>query len=418
MTEVLGIVSWLLLPAIGIVVWRIPAVRALPPGGRLGVATAAGALLVALTMAALSLVGAEWSRTLIGLLLLVFIAGGCVLAFHKHASFGEQRPGVTADRIAQAGIGASVLLTLYGTATARESCGDLAFTWGPKAIRWFRAGGIDADVLRTWPQLTVDYPPLHTLLLAFSNTVASHFPWWAAVLATPLFLLVMLIAIRSFSGDDAGTLLIAATLACVFAVSAPAGCAEPTLLLFEALTIGALTFLDDPRAQTLVASLGAAGAVFTKLEGTTFTSAVVLTILIVQRNVRRAAIVAIPAAALFAAWMGFVFWNDLLYMYGGARLPIYWSALPITIKTLLKVARYNVYWLPWIIPVVLLILGNARRALIPLSICILTLGATVYFYIHYPDPVWWIESSSPRVLMTPLLALTMAAAASWREAAI
>lgn len=417
MTDLLGILAWLLLPAIGIAIWRVSFIRSMPLAARLAVSTAAGSLIVALTMAALSLLGIEWSRTTIGMVLILFIGGGSFLAFRDSTPFGKHI-AVRADRIALGGVAASVLLTLYGTITARESCGDLPFTWGPKAIRWFRAGGIDAGVLRTWPQLTVDYPPLHTLLLAFTNTVASHFPWWAVVLASPLFFIATVAIIRSFSGDDLGTLLVAATLAWTFSHAYPAGCAEPPLLLFEAMTIAALTFLDDPRAQTLLASLGAACAVFTKLEGTTFAIAVVITVLVVQRNWRRAAIIAAPAAALFGAWMGFVFWNDLLYMYGGARLPIHWAALPVVLKTLTKVARYELLWLPWIVPVVLIALGNVRRALVPLSICFLTLGATVYFYIHYPDPVWWIESSSPRVLLTPLLALLIAAVASWRKPAI
>ena len=58
--------------------------------------------------------------------------------------------------------------------------------------------------------------------------------------------------------------------------------------------------------------------------------------------------------------------------------------------------------------------GNVRRALVPVAIAVLTTGATVYFYVHYPDPVWWIESSSPRVILTPLLALLIGAMAANR----
>jgi hypothetical protein len=418
MTDVLGLLAWLLLPAIGIGVWRVSCVRPLPLTARLAIAMAAGSLLVALTMAAMSLLGIEWSRGKLLAVTILFIAAGATLVYRHREHVASVAVTAGPDRVAIAGIAVCLLLTFYGTITARESCGDLPFTWGPKAVRWVRAGGLDPGVLRTWPQLTVDYPPLHTLLLAFTNTVASRFPWWAAILAGPLFLVATLAVIRAFSGDDAGTLLAAATLAWTFALAYPAGCAEPPLLLFETIAICALTFLDDPRAQTFLAALGAACAVFTKLEGTTFAIAVVLTILLVQRNLRRAVLVAVPAAALFAAWMAFVFRNDLLYMYRGARLPIYWSALPVVIKTLGKVAAFQTWGLPWLVPLVLIALGNVRRAAVPLSIAALTLGATVYFYIHYPDPVWWIESSSPRVLLTPLLALVIAAIASWRKPAI
>lgn len=419
MTDVLGLLAYLLLPLAGLVVWRLDFVREMPLPARLGVAMAAGSLIVALLMSALSLIGVEWSRTVILTLLAILIgvsvyqlrAAGMPAPYRS----GGSQPGAR-NRIALIGIAGCWLLTLYGTLTARESCGDLQFTWGPKAIRWFRAGGLDPAVLHTWPQLTVDYPPLQTLLLAFSNTLSHQFAWWAAVLAGPIFLLALLAVIRDWSGDDIGTLLLAATLAYTFTLSYPAGCAEPPLLLFEAIAIGALTFLKNSRAQTFLVSLALAGAVYTKLEGTTFAIAVFLTILAVQRQPKRAFITIVPAALLFGAWMTFVFRNDLLYMYGGAKMPIYWSTLPVVLKTLAKVAKFNLWWLPYLIPIVLIAVGNVRRALVPLSIALLTTGATVYFYIHYPDPVWWIESSSPRVILTPLLALVIAAMAAHRPA--
>lgn len=409
MTDVFGVLAYLLLPVIGIGIWRLDAVRRLPAYARAGVATAAGALIVAVAMAAFSLVGIEWSRTAMVIVVALFAVGGLI------GVRGDGKAAASDFTATDLALAAPVALSFYGSITARQSCGDLAFTWGPKAIRWLRAGGIDVGVLKTWPQLTVDYPPLQTLLLAFSNTISQQFSWWAAVLAAPLFLMATLAVVRGVTGDALATLLIGSTLAWTFALATAAGCAEPPLLLFEAIVIVALTFLDTPRGQTQLAALGVAGAVFTKLEGTTFAIATLLTILLVQRNIRRAAVVAAPAAVLFGGWMAFVFWNDLLYMYGGARLPIYWSTLPLVLKTLLKVAAFDTYWLPWVVPVVLIALGNVRRALAPLSIAVLTAGATVYFYIHYPDPVWWIQSSSPRVLLTPLLALMLGAAAAWRD---
>lgn len=408
MTDVLGLLAYLVLPLVGMVVWRLDFIREMPLGARLGVAMAAGSLMVTLLMAALSVIGIEWSRTLLFTILAIVMTAGIVAA-RKSTGHG---PRATGNAVALTATAGCWLLTLYGTLTARHSCGDLQFTWGPKAIRWFRAGGLDPAVLHTWPQLTVDYPPLQTLLLSLSNTFARQFPWWAAVLASPLFLLALLAVIRGWSRDDLGTLLAAATLTYTFSLSYPAGCAEPPLLLFEAIAIAALTFIDDERAQTFLAALGVAGAVFTKLEGATFAVAVFLTILFVQRKPKRAFIVIAPGALLFAAWMTFVFKNDLLYMYGGAKMPIYWSTIPVVLKTLAKVAKFNLWWLPYLIPIVLIAIGNVRRALVPVAIALLTTGATVYFYVHYPDPVWWIESSSPRVILTPLLALLIGAMAA------
>jgi hypothetical protein len=408
-TDVLGLLAYLLLPLIGIAVWRFDFIRRMPLAARLGISAATGALIVAVLMAALSLLRIEWSRTLLFPLILAIIAGSVILVRRGTRVEAERTP---VHKLALAATLVCVGLTLYGTITARESCGDFQFTWGPKAIQFFRAGGIDPAVLKTYPQLTVDYPPLQTLLLAFSNTFSHQLSWWAGVLASPLFFLALLGVIRGFSGDDYGALLIAATLSFTYTLAYPAGCAEPPLLLFEAMVIAGLTFLRDPRAQTVVTTIGLAGAVFTKLEGTTFAVAALITIVVVQRNIKRAVVTAIPAAILIGGWMLFVFYNDLLWMYRGAALPMYPETLPIVLKTLAKVAKFELWWLPWIFPAVLIAFGNIRKALVPLSIFVLTCCATVYFYVHYPDPVWWIESSSPRVIQTPLLALLIAAVAA------
>jgi len=412
MTDVLGLLAYLVLPLVGLAVWRFDFIREMPLGARLGVAMATGSLIVAIVMSSLSVIGIEWSRTVIFTILAVVIVFGWRLAVGGWRGNGMRFSPANRVSIADAGTALFWLLTLYGTLTARHSCGDLQFTWGPKALRWFRAGGLDPQVLHTWPQLTVDYPPLQTLLLSLSNTFARQFPWWAAVLASPLFLVALLAVIRGWSRDALGTLLVAATLTYTFSLAYPAGCAEPPLLLFEAIAIAALTFLENERAQTFLAALGVASAVFTKLEGATFAVAVFLTILLVQRKPKRAFLVIAPGALLFAAWMTFIFKNDLLYMYGGAKMPIYWSTIPVVLKTLARVAKFELWWLPYLVPIVLIAFGNVKRAFVPVAIALLTTGATVYFYVHYPDPVWWIESSSPRVILTPLLALLIGAVAA------
>lgn len=412
MTEVLGLLAYLLLPVAGLWIWRLDPIRRLPATARVAMAMAAGALTMTMAMAALSLIGIEWSRTvLLPLFAAIAIAG---IALVRRAQPVTLQTPVPMSRTIAAGIAVCLGLVTYGTITARQSCGDLQFTWGPKAIRWFRAGGIDAGVLHTWPQLTVDYPPLQTLLLALSNTFSSHFAWWAAMLAFPLFFAATVAVFHAIGRDAHGTLLFCAVLTYMFTLAAPAGCAEPPLLLFETIALLALTFIDDERTATILAALGAAGAVFTKLEGVTFTIALFLTVLLVRRRPKQAILIVVPAALLFGSWMAFVFANDLLYMYGGARLPIYWSTLPIVLKTLSKVASGQLLWLPFLVPIAIIALGNARRAAVPLAIAFLTSGAAVFFYIHYPDPVWWIESSAPRVILTPLLALLIGAVAAWR----
>jgi hypothetical protein len=410
-TDVLGFVAYLVLPLIGIGIWRVPFVRSQTLSVRLAVATAVGAWTLPAVMFLMSVAGMQWSRTILFAVVLLLAAGGVMLL--RRAPRPEVAHAKPWNPFALGGVSIAWVLTLYGTVTARETCGDLHFTWGTKAVRFFRAGRIDTDLLREYIQLTTDYPPVNTLLFSWSNLVSHHFSWWSSLLLSPLLLIFLLAVVRNWSGDDWGTLLVAAGLTWGYAQAYPAGGAEPVLLLYETIVICALTFLRDPRAQTFYATLGVAGAVWTKLEGTTFMVATVLTILIVQRNARRALTVFVPAAILVGIWISFVFWNDIFLMYSGATLPIYFSSLPIVLETLLKVARFELFWLSWIAPLVLVFLGNIRRALVPLTYFVLSWGAIVHFYLHAPDPVWWIESSSPRVMLTPLLALLIAAVAAW-----
>jgi hypothetical protein len=207
------------------------------------------------------------------------------------------------------------------------------------------------------------------------------------VLASPLFLLALLAVIRGWRRDALGTLLVAATLTYTFSLAYPAGCAEPPLLLFEAIAIGALTFIEDERAQTFLTALGVAGAVFTKLEGATFAVAVFLTILLVQRKPKRAFIVIAPGALLFAAWMTFVF-RTISLMYG-AQVPIYWSTIRSS-----QNARENRE-----VRAVVAAVPRADRAdrvrretrARSVAIALLTTGAAV-LCPSLSDPVWWIEA--------------------------
>lgn len=409
MTDVLGFAAWLLLPLFGLWVWRFRSVARMDRPARVALALAAGALTVVLVMCALSLFNVEWSRTSVLLPLTAIAAAGVAGARGRRIPTLDRRSH--RPSLALLGTVGAWLLTVYGTVTARESCGDLYFGWGAKAVRFFRAGGIDAAVLHRWP-LTPDYPPLQTLLLAFSNTFSHQMSWWAAVLASPLFLLATLVILRSWSRDDITTFLAAATLAYAFSMAYPAGCAEPPLLLFETIALGGLTFLSDSRARTFCGAFGLAGAVFTKVEGATFAIAVVLAILVVERNPRRALAVFVPAALLLGGWLLFVIHIDMLQMYGTARLPLYPAAVPLVAKTLLKVMTGGVYGLPWIAAAAVIVLGDLRRAALPAVVALLTFAATFYFYLRVPDPVWWIESSAPRVLLAPLLSLLIAAGAA------
>jgi len=323
------------------------------------------------------------------------------------------------DRLAMAALIVTAILLAYGLLDARLSCGDLHFFWGPKAVRFYRDGGVTLGFLAdpNTVRMNPGYPLLLPLIYVWSETIARQFSWFSAVLSTALFLFGSVALLRSTSRDDRAAVLLAATLAYAFAIADAAGAGEPPLIFFETLAIVAITFIRDRRAQTVLASLGLACAVMTKIEGATFAIAVVIALVIVRRTFKQTMLIAAPAAILLGAWLAFVRLHNLSEYYRGAAMPIYFAAVTKTLLTLAKAASYELYGLPWIVPIALIAIApNRRNAALPLLVALLTFAAAFFFYIHLPDPTWWILSSAPRVLLTPLTALVIASAAAWRSA--
>jgi hypothetical protein len=413
--DVLAFCAYLLLPLIGIGVWRLPSVRRLDLGGRLAAAGAAGAAIVATLLALLSIASIGWSRAVVFPVVAVIAAIGIYLARPLKRSDAQAE---RTNTWAIAALAIFAILVVYGLMTARMSCGDLHFFWGPKAVRFYRDGGVTVSFLGdpNAARMNPGYPLLLPLLYAWSETIAGQFSWWSAVLSTALFLFGSVALLRSTARDSRGAVLMCATLAYAIAVADAAGAGEPPLIFFETLAIVAVTFIREPRDQTILAALGLAGSVMTKIEGATFAIAVVVAMLILRRSPKRILFMALPAAVLLGAWLGFVRYHDLSEYYRGAAMPIYFAAIPNTLVTLAKAAGYELYGLPWLAPIILFVPGpNRRNGILPMTIAVLTFMATVFFYIHLPDPTWWILSSAPRVLLTPLTALLIASAAAWRS---
>lgn len=410
MTDALFLAGFLVLPLIGSIIWTLPAVQRMDLGGRIAAAGAAGALIVAVLMSLLSLLGISWSRTLLFPIFALIAALGLWRSSRRPDDSSTRRLAPWTFAI----LTVFAILTIYGLLTARSSAGDLQFFWGPKGIHFFRAGGISVDFLANKANPNSDYPPLVPLLYAWSNLIAHQFSWWSALLTTALFLFGAAFFLRSCAGDEIAVLF-AATFSWTLAAGFTAGGADPPLLFFEVIALAALTLIDDPRGRDILTAIGLAGAAFTKIEGATFVIAVVVAMIVVQRSFKRALLVAAPAIVILLGWVTFLIANGLLFGYGGAKMRIYLDALPSTILHVAKLGSYELFWLPWVFPIILLALGRARGAALPLLVAALTLGTTVFFYIHLPEPGWWIDNSAARVLLTPLAALFVAAAVATRR---
>jgi len=99
--------------------------------------------------------------------------------------------------------------------------------------------------------------------------------------------------------------------------------------------------------------------------------------------------------------------------YGKGGKPLH---LELTGKVLAITAReasYDALYLPWLAALGPLPFGrHARRALLPLLTGLGVIAYTLFFYLHEPDPSWWIASSAARVLLTALMAFVVASAAA------
>ena len=415
MNDVLWLAGVLLLPLAGWAVTRLPFVQRLDLGGRVAVALAAGMVAVTVVMYAYSLVGISWTRISVGTALLALAIMGFLV-----------KRGGKAAALECGGAAAAFpffLATLYAVATARETCADLLYFWGPKAVHFHYAGKIDVEFLK-FPHYFLmhpDYPPLLPLVYDWASLVARRFSYWGALYLTAFFLLATVLAFRGIIRTrlDAGqanrfALLLAAILAYGYAIGMVAGAGDPPLVFFETIALAALTFApDDDRSAYAVAAIALAGAVFLKVEGTAFAAVLLAAFVVTRRRILPAIAVALPPTLLLGSWIVLARHYDFVDNYGKGGKPLH---LELTGKVLAITAReasYDALYLPWLAALGPLPFGrHARRALLPLLTGLGVIAYTLFFYLHEPDPSWWIASSAARVLLTALMAFVVASAAA------
>jgi len=397
------------LTLVGLVLLAIPYVRALDGAAQLSIAFGGGMLIASLVMFAMSVAHVTWSRTLL-VVLFVIIAGLAV----------KRWPDIRRVRVPLLVL-IPIAITLYGVLDARETCGDFLLFWGPKAVHFAFNGRIDTDFLAFpfYYLMHPDYPPLLTLVYAWGAMAAHAFSWWGALALTPLLLLTSVLAFRGMAAHAIGernaslyALLFASVLAFAYEIGPVGGAGEPPLIFFETIAIAALTFAPSDRGAMLVASLMSAAAVLTKVEGTMFAVILLIAYVMSQRRIKPALLMAIPSALALGAWLLFVRHHGLLDIYG-ARPPHYENVGKVITHLFGDLASYSVYYLPWIALVVPMIFArNFRRAAMPLLVTAGSLAAAVYVYCHMPDPTFFIDSSAHRLLLTPLMTLSVATAAA------
>jgi hypothetical protein len=379
---------------------------------RLAIRFATGIVIGGTVMDLESLLGIPWTR--IGLAMPMLL-----IAIWSAAAMPPLSPTQKSGGMAAAlQIGTITLLTIYGIATARMTCGDLLYFWAPKAQHFFFAQKIDTEFLK-FPHYYLmhpDYPPLLPMVYTWCSIAAHHFSYWGAAFLTPLYLLAAVLAFRGFAAQKIGerratasATLMAAVLAFGFAEGQAAGGADPQLVMFEVIALAALTFAD----AHVIAAIALAGAAFTKVEGAAFAAVVVVAYTLVRRDWRRALVLTAPAVILLGSWILFARHHGLLDSYGRGGTRLHTDKLGLVLYVAGFEARYHAMYLPWIVSLAPLALARHwGRAVLPLLVAGGAIVYTIFFYLHEPDAVWWIKASAERVLLTPLAALVVASAAA------
>jgi len=419
-TDFLWIAGILFLIFPGAILWRMPAIGRLDLPARLSIALAGGIAIVTAILYLYNFVHMPWTRFTVGVPLIA-----CVILSRRGGEGSRDQESFASLSMTTMLILIFAALTIYGVATARETCGDLIYFWGPKGQRFHQAGSIDAGFLgfRDYFLMHSDYPPLVPLLYAWASLVAHRFSWWGALFLMPILLLATAFAFRGLARNGWYAALLTAILGYGFAIGMVGGAADPVLLLFEVIALAALTFDFE-----ILAVIALAAVALTKVEGAVFVAMCAFAYLVtVWRRAPspaaerpraaaptlRAILIPLPAAIFLGSWIVFAWRNQLIDSYGLARGSIHLDLFASVVGETLRQASYKIAYVPWLATLVPLALRrNFRRAWLPLIVAAGTLLSALFYYLHAVSPSWWIEASAQRVLLTPLACLVVASAAA------
>jgi len=319
---------------------------------------------------------------------------------------------------------AALAAVTYAAMTARVTSSDLHLFWAAKGERFGLEGRIDVAFLGRPDHrlMHADYPPLWPCLYAFATMLGGRFAWGAALATLPFFLALSVVAAASFARPRLGCLE-AAGLAAVFAAlfgfllshGMTAGNADPALLFFETLALCLLVFAREEPGAFLVAGIALSGAAWLKLEGIAFGWAVIAAAALAIRpfSGRKLAQLAVPPLVAYGTWMAFCRAHGLLDTLGSHRFLVSAERLRTVASGMLRAASMGSAYLPWILVALLFVLrrpGGAAVFAVLVAAFIAAFDCTFYLSSQ-GDPAVWILMAGERTLMTPLLALLLAAMA-------
>jgi hypothetical protein len=405
MTVLAYIAAYALVPLFGLSLTSSIDLRS----ARIGFAFLAGSLLLTVEATLFTMLGIHWS--IVGLPLPLLIASGMVLWRRRHSTDKI----VCATPLATAIIAIAILHFALSIITTQSINPDYILFWGTKAVHFAMSRSLDAGyLLSRYAPPRIDYPPLLPIVQAWGLLFSHQMPWITAAAMSAVWLIAAVPVINWLTGSIHATAFWTAAMAASLAFCGSGGNAEAMLVVY--ISVGAAAIVAR---RTSIAAIAFAGAMLTKEEALVTIGAILIGVVIYDRGIRRAAILAASSAAGASVWFAFQKRFGMHVGYDRVTLThtFQWSNLPTIFREAPKSLAAGCWGLSWLIPLAIIIYIAVRkprslRDAIPLLVPVpLLFVFFVYLYLQYESSLamkmWWIL---PR-LSQPALSLLILAAA-------
>jgi hypothetical protein len=376
---------------------------------RIGFAFMAGALLLTIEATLFTMLGIRWS--ILGLSLPLLIASGIVVWRLRYST----DKSVCATPLAIAIVTIAILHFALSIITTQSINPDYVLFWGTKSVHFAMSRSLDAGyLLSRYAPPRIDYPPLLPIVQAWGLLFSHQMPWITAVAMSAVWLAAAVPVINWLTGSIHATAFWTAAMAASLAFCGSGGNAEAMLVVY--ISVGAAAIVAR---RTSIAAIAFAGAMLTKEEALVTIGAILIGVVIYDRGIRRAAILAASSAAGAFVWFAFQKRFGMHVGYDRVTLAhtFHWSNLPTIFREAPKSLAAGCWGLSWLIPMAILIyialkMPRRLKEAIPLLVPVPLLFAFfVYLYLQYESSLamkmWWIL---PR-LSQPALSLLILAAA-------
>jgi hypothetical protein len=374
---------------------------------RIGFAFLAGALLLTIEATIYTIVGMRWNIVALSLPLLA--ASAIIPRRPVSRSVKAHAP------LALAIIVIALLHFTLTIITTQSINPDYILFWGTKSVHFALSRSLDAGyLLSRYAPPRIDYPPLLPVVQAWGLLFSHHMPWITAAAMSALWLAAAVPVINWLTGSIHATAFWTAAMAASLAFCGSGGNAEAMLVVY--ISVGAAAIVAR---RTSIAAIAFAGAMLTKEEALVTIGAILIGVVIYDRGVRRAAILAASSAAAASLWFAFQKRFGMHVGYDRVTLThtFHWGNLPTIFREAPKSLAAGCWGLSWLIALAIIIYIAVRkprnlRDAIPLLVPIPLLFAFfVYLYLQFESSLamkmWWVL---PRLSMPAMSLLILAAA--------